>query len=226
LSLPGSLVRSGRSRHFRSGTKKKWIPRNPLDEVEGVGRRRHGKAQLRIGEARRWVTKAVELAGGGEEGAVAALMALVMGMRANEIVTRVVRDLDEGATVLWIPTSKTEAGRRTLQVPGLLQPYLLAMAEGKPSEARLFGHHWRDWVRKWVNRICVAARVPVVTAHGMRGLHSTLAVEHGVSAHVVAASLGHESSATTMQSYVRPEAAAGAVQRRVLTVLAGGRAAS
>jgi len=146
----------------------------------------------------------------------------VMGMRANEIVSRVVRDLDDGGKLLWIPDSKTEAGRRQLQVPALLQSHLLAIAEGKPSEAKLFGHHWRDWVRKWVNRICQAAGVPKVTAHGMRGLHSTLAVENGVSAHVVAASLGHESSATTMQSYVRPEAAAGARQRRVMTVLKGG----
>jgi integrase len=61
---------------------------------------------------------------------------------------------------------------------------------------------------------------------GAPGLHSTLAVENGVSAHVVAASLGHESSATTMQSYVRPGAAAGARQRRVMTVLKGGRLAS
>ena len=75
-----------------------------------------------------------------------------------------------------------------------------------------------------MRRICEAAGVPMVTAHGMRGLHSTLAVEHGVSAHVVAASLGHESIATTIQSYVRPEAAAGARQRRTLTVLSGGAA--
>jgi hypothetical protein len=44
----------------------------------------------------------------------------------------------------------------------------------------------------------------------MNTLHSTLAVENGVSAHVVAASLGHESSTTTLQSYVKPEAVAGA----------------
>ena len=75
-------------------------------------------------------------------------------------------------------------------------------------------------------RICDAAGVPKVTAHGMRGLHSTLAVENGVSAHVVAASLGHESSATTIQSYVKAEAVAGAQQRRVMTVLEGGRLAS
>ena len=60
----------------------------------------------------------------------------------------------------------------------------------------------------------------------MRGLHSTLAVDHGVSAHVVAASLGHESSTTTIQSYVKPEAVAGAQQRRVLSVLEGVRLAS
>ena len=125
-------------------------------------------------------------------------MSLVMGMRASEIVSRVVRDLDDDGTLLWIPDSKTEAGRRTLQVPELLQPYLGGWREGQSPEAKLFGQHWRDWVRKWVQRICKAAGVPKVTAHGMRGLHSTLAVENGVSAHVVAASLGHESSTTTI----------------------------
>ena len=68
-------------------------------------------------------------------------------------------------------------------MPELLRPLLKALAEGKSPEAKLFGHHWRDWVRKWVKRICEAAGVPKVTAHGMRGLHSTLAVEHGVSDH-------------------------------------------
>jgi integrase len=67
---------------------------------------------------------------------------------------------------------------------------------------------------------------PARSQRAVRHLHSTLAVENGVSAHVVAASLGHESSATTMQSYVRPEAAAGARQRRVMTVLKGDRLAS
>jgi integrase len=157
---------------------------------------------------------------------VAALTSLVMGMRANEIVSRVVRDLDDEGRLLWIPDSKTEAGRRGLQVPEFLRPHLLGIAEGKSPEAKLFGEHWRDWVRKWVQRICEAAAVPVVTAHGMRGLHSTLAVAHGASAQVVAASLGHESSTTTMQSYVKPEAASGAQQKRVMTVLDGGRLAS
>ncbi len=205
-------------------TKKRWIARNPLAAVDGVGRRKHGKAQLRIDEARKWMAKATEFADAGEKGAVAAMMALLMGMRANEIVSRVVRDVDDGGTLLWIPSSKTEAGRRTLRVPEVLQPYLVRLTEGKAPEQELWGHHWRDWVRKWVQKICRAARVPSVSAHGMRGLHSTLAMETGMSAQIVAASLGHASSTTTLQSYASPEAVAGAQQRRVLRVLEGGKA--
>lgn len=86
-----------------------------------MGKRRHGKAQLSIDEARRW---ALEFADQGEAGAVAAMMALVMGMRPSEIVSRVVRDLDYDGRLLWIPETKTEAGRRTLPVPEFLGPYL------------------------------------------------------------------------------------------------------
>jgi integrase len=164
------------------------------------------------------------LADAGDAGAVAAMMALVMGMRASEIVSRVGRDLDDDGRLLWIPDSKTEAGKRTLRIPDVLRSYLQQLTVNREPEERIFGAHWRDWIRKSVRRICEAAGVPMVTAHGMRGLHSTLAVEHGVSAHVVAASLGHESSATTIQSYIRPEASAGARQRRTLTVLSGGAA--
>jgi integrase len=137
---------------------------------------------------------------------------------------RVARDLDDEGRLLWIPETKTEAGRRTLRVPEVLRPYLQALAEGKPPEARLFGKHWRDWPREWVERICAVAGVPKVSAHSMRGLHSTLAMEAGVTGAAVAASLGHESVSTTTQSYVSPEAVATARQDRALTVLAGGRA--
>jgi integrase len=202
----------------------RWLARNPLEEVVGVGRRRHGKAQLRIDEARRWQAKALEFADQGEAGAVAAMMSLVMGMRASEIVSRVVRDLDDEGRLLWIPETKTEAGKRTLPVPDFLQPYLRQIAEGKGPTDFLFGRHWRDWPREWVQRICKAAKVPVVTAHGMRGLHGTLAVERGATTHVVAQALGHESETTSRESYISREAITGADQRRVLTVLAGGRA--
>ena len=151
------------------------------------------------------------------------MMSLVMGMRASEIISRVVRDLDDEGRLLWIPETKTEAGKRTLPVPEFLQPYLKVIAKGKKSEDLLFGHHWRDWPREWVQRICRTAKVPEVTAHGMRGLHGTLAVERGATTHIVAQALGHESETTSRESYISREAITGADQRRVLTVLAGGR---
>jgi integrase len=201
---------------------KRWLRASPLDGVEGKGKRRHGKPQLRIDEARRWMAKATELADSGEAGAVAAMMALLLGMRASEIVSRVVRDLDDDGRLLWIPDSKTEAGKRTLRVPDVLRTYLQRLIGGAEAEASIFGEHWRDWPREWVQRICDKAGVPKVTAHGMRGLHSTLALEAGVTGAVVAASLGHEQVSTTVQSYAKPEAVAGAQQRRTLRVLAGG----
>jgi integrase len=59
------------------------------------------------------------------------MTALAMGMRASEIVSRVVRDLDDGGALLWRPDSKTLAGRRKLQVPEFLQPYLVELARGQ-----------------------------------------------------------------------------------------------
>ena len=180
-----------------------------------------GKPSSAIDEARRWQVKALEFADRGDEGAVAAMMSLVMGMRASEIVSRVVRDLDDEGRLLWIPETKTEAGKRTLPVPEFLQPYLRDIIKGKKPTDLLFGRHWRDWPREWVQRICKVAKVPQVTAHGMRGLHGTLAVERGATTHVVAQALGHESETTSRESYISREAITGADQRRVLGVLAG-----
>ena len=64
-----------------------------------------------------------------------------------------------------------------------------------------------------------------MTAHGMRGLHSTLAVEHGAPL-TSSPPLSGTSRATTLQSYVKPEAVAGAKQRRVITMFGGERVAS
>jgi len=100
------------------------------------------------------------------------------------------------------------------------------LAKGKGSEVPLFGQHWRDWIRKQVKRICKLAKVPEVTAHGMRGLQGTMAVAAGATGDLVAASLRHESFAISERSYVKREALDAAKQDRVLTVLNRGRLAS
>ena len=61
-----------------------------------------------------------------------------------------------------------------------------------------------DGIRKSVMRVCELAEVPLVCAHSMRGLNAWLALAAGATGHLVAASLGHESEATTFQSYADP----------------------
>ena len=201
----------------------RYLTRNPLEGVKGQGRRKRGKAQLRIDEARAWLNEALALAEK-EPGAVAALCTVLLGMRAGEIVSRQARDLDDGGRLLWIPESKTEAGRRTLEIPELLRPHLLRLAEGREPLELLFGAHWRDWPREWVQKICRAAGVPRVSAHSLRGLHATLALQAGATSHLVAGALGHASDAVTLGSYAAPGAAAVGRQRAALGVLEGGRA--
>jgi integrase len=72
-----------------------------------------------------------------------------------------------------------------------------------------------------VKRICVSVKVPNVSAHAMRGLHGTLAVDAGAISHLVAASLGHESLKTTAASYAKREAVADAKHRKAVTALNG-----
>ena len=61
-----------------------------------------------------------------------------------------------------------------------------------------------------------------MTAHGQRGLHATLAVESGITAHAVAAALGHASFKVTAQSYAQPGAMDAVRQDRAFAVLEGG----
>lgn len=206
----------------------KWLPANPLEDVAGVGKRRKGKPQLRVDESRAWLDKALELADsyegpGAGDGPVAAMCCFLLGMRCCEVVERVVRDVDDGGRLLWIPDSKTPAGRRTLEVPPVMVPYLKALTKGRLSAAPLFSSTERSWPRNWVKRICALAGVPVVSAHGLRGTHATLAMDRGTSGPVVAAQLGHESATTTCANYASRQAQVTGQQRRFMKVLQGGR---
>lgn len=215
-----------------------WLRANPLAGVKGIGKRRpRGKSlgkegtELRIRDARAWYAKALELADDGDQGAIAALVALLLGMRASEIVSRRVADLESDeapADTLWIPCSKTPAGRRTLEVPEVLRPMLLWCVEGKADGAHVFETeegkpHWRDWIIGNVHRICDAVGVPRVTAHAMRGLNATISADRGVTGHLIAAHLGHESERTTKHAYASPGSFDAGARRRGLVVLSGGK---
>lgn len=199
--------------------KTKVLKLDPTEGIDPVGRRHRGKPQLHINEARCWLNAAETMARAGEDGAVAAMVTLLMGLRAGEVVGVAVRDLDDGGRMLWIPDSKTAAGRRRVEVPDCLQPYLLELKRDKLPMAPLFGQHWRDWPRRWVQKICKKAGVMRVTAHSMRGLFATLGLQAGAAPHAVAAALGHESPRITLESYAQRGSADIAPARRAVSAL-------
>lgn len=214
-------------------TERRWLKSNPLDGIKGSGKRKHGKKQLRIDDARAWTNKAMELAIAGDDGALAALMSLYMANRASEITQRLVEDVDNDGSLLWITEAKTDESNGTLSIPDDLRPLLLKRIAGRDRKEYIFPAepardgtarpHWRNWPRANVMRICRLAKVPEVCAHSMRGLHSTLAYERGTAGNLVAESLRHTSESITEQSYAKKGAVRKGQQRRALKALAGGK---
>ncbi len=198
-----------------------WMQTDPSAKVQVVGRRRRGKTQF-VGrdESRRFLVKALELAAGGDLGAAAAATVLFMGMRASEVCDRTVRELDDGGKILVITAAKTAAGIRRLRVPEPLVPVLGRLVVGKGAEDRIFGDHDRHWLRKATIRVCEAAGVSVLCTHGLRGTHSSLAVDAGIAGVAVAASLGHESfEGVTSRHYATSSSVQGAMIDRVSAAL-------
>ena len=195
-----------------------WLAANPFANVEGVGRRKRGKPQHHVDESRKLIE--VCLAENTRE-SIAVATAFLLGMRATETAVRQVRDLDDGGRLLWIDRTKTDAGRRHLEVPEVLRPYLIALASGRPSTAYLFGasdvggRPTRYWLHYHCKRLCAVAKVPTVTPQGLRGTHTTLARAAGTTAHVVAAQVGHSSPSMTESAYIAPGTSARADVRTV-----------
>ncbi len=205
---------------FRWCNGKNWLKGDPIDHLQVIGRRRKGKPQfVGLDESRKFLDTALELGAKGDVGAVVAATLLLMGMRASEVADRLVRELDDGGKIFVITSAKTEAGVRRLRIPVVLQPLLQGLAKGKERSERLFGDIDRHWVRNAVIRVCGLAKVPVLSSHGLRGTHASLAVEAGMSGDAVASSLGHDSFQVTKDHYAKSESVSGARSDRVAEAL-------
>ncbi len=203
-----------------------WLRTNPLDGVQGRGKRQRGKTQLHTDEARLFEHEALQLVKDGDHGAIAALLVLYLGLRASEVTHLRCRDLDDGGSLLWVGEDaggrKTERARRQLGVPLSLRGPLLRARGKRSGDSWLWGElHWRNWVRTHVRRICEAVGVKAISAHGMRGTHGSLAARAGLAGELVAQQLGHEQVSTTERHYSTPEAQEAGSQVRVLARLGG-----
>ena len=218
---------------------KGYLSLNPFAGIRPVGRPNRGKKQLRFDEAERFITTAFHLFDERKDSmALAAVTALLLGCRASEVLHLRVRDLDCGGTKLWVAArdgtyrGKTANAARDLDVPEVLRPRLLKRSAGQGPDAYLFGLSYtgkpksRQVLHRTVRRLCVAAGVPVVCTHSLRGVWATAGVRSGALSHTVAAALGHGSFAVTAKHYVQPGALDGARTQRLVQMMDLGAAKS
>ena len=207
---------------FRWCKQKGYLRRDPSEGVEVVGRRRRGKEQLTVDEARNLAAYCGHVAST-DDGAMATLLALVLGLRASEVVGIRARDLDDGGSVVVVRGTKTASAWRRVVLPELLaEPMRLRrglVEVGNPALLNLSRHG----VLYHVKRLCREAGVPEVTAHGLRGTHATLATEAGITGPMVAAALGHANEGVTQRHYIADGTTEQAQRQRALRVLQGGR---
>jgi integrase/recombinase XerC len=207
----------------------RWIGRPIADEIQPVGRRRRGKPQLRMSETRTLFDTAVKLAGEGDEGALAVLAVVMLGVRSSEVVERQVRDVDvtDESVLFWIDEGKTDNAARHLKVAEPLAGLLARQAAGRNTGDWLFparkGHRTIWWLRDAVHRLCRLAGVPKVTTQGLRGTHATLTAEAGETSEVIAKALGHAGDTVTKQHYIKRGSSERARAKRMLQVVSGGR---
>ncbi len=213
---------------FKWCVSRRYLVASPFSEVRPMGRKKAGKPQLRVEEAKRFTDTGLRYFETTKNPlAVAALVAITMGPRASEVLNRSVRDLDNGGKILVIDSGKNERAKRRLDVPLFLQPILLGLAHGREPLAKLFGLNGkgRPWRRQslhsTVHRICKEAKVPLVCTHSLRGFWATTSVQIGTPSQAVAATLGHGSFAITERHYAAPGSRQNAGTQLVVEALRG-----
>jgi integrase len=209
---------------WRWAAERRMVRPGIWDGIKAQGQRSHGKEQLRPTEAQKVYQLALAEAGQGDSpaGAAAVLCALVLGLRASEIIRLQPRDVDAG--LAFVERSKSRRSTRRVKVPEPLWSVLDELADRARhgGQERVFPFT-RYWVRDQVKRLCRMAGAPEISAHGMRGLHATLATAAGATSELVAQQLGHASLAVTEKHYTDPEALTEAAKTRVVTLLEGGK---
>jgi integrase len=213
-------------RFFKWACEQGYTRLNPFEKVRPIGKPNVGKDQLRIDEARQFTDVLVTDAKEGKLGAIAVLTQLMLGLRTSEVLERQVRDLDDGGRVFWVPSGKTKNARRRLDVPAVLQPILVKLAQGRQPDGLLFPgsrgqRRPNTWLWVQVTTYCERAGLRRVCPHSLRGLHSSLAIASGCTSVAVASALGHGSFGVTAKHYVDPDTLRNTKARQVVDTLAG-----
>lgn len=181
---------------------------NPWEKVEPIGKVSSGKPQLDESDARKLDRFLFTQAEAGDEGALALLVELYLGLRSSEVLSLTVGAC-QGQTV-YVHGTKTKNARRKLALYGPVAELLERHCRNRPESERVFAANLpkqpsANWAYKRLKKICGQLGIPSICPHSLRGLHSSLALEAGATTHHVAKALGHASFGTTARHYAKPE---------------------
>ena len=189
-------------------------PNNPWVDIRPVGKANSGKPQPREGDAR-LLDKHLFEAASEDEGALALLVQLYLGLRPSEVLgltVGAIEDCSNHETVVYVDGKKNKNAKRKLELYGPVAALLIRFCEGRPKSQRIFASNREqqpraNWMYKRLRlRLhCDAIGIPPVCPHALRGLHSSLALAAGATTHSVAQALGHASFSTTTKHYATPD---------------------
>jgi len=176
-----------------------YLDDNPISNVRPEGQLSTGKPTLKLDAARAFVEAAIAER---SEASLACLTTLILGLRASELISRCVADLDDRGSILRITAAKTKAGIRRLRLPPKLRTLIVEHVEGKAQRDRIFNLS-RYALYYHALRLCRVARVPPVSPHGLRGTLADTAVEVGTHLDALLPALGWEGATVARRHYLK-----------------------
>lgn len=206
-----------------------WISVNPFAKVKPIGLSKRGKKQMRTDDSRVYLRHCLaQWAEHKDRSAIAAVLPLVLSLRAGEVAQLLAGDVDDRGRILRIgeTEAKTDSSQRAARVPGPFIPilrdlaatpatpagHLFAKSTGEPAD-----RHWVSWHAR---RLMKAAGVKVVTTHGLRGTWATEAITGGQALEAVAREMGHaDKGGTATAHYIDRQAAADVRSDQVVSAL-------
>jgi integrase len=146
----------------------------------------------------------------GEEGALALLVQMYLGLRPSEVLALTVDCVGEAGRRVAVPGTKTRNAKRQLELYAEVGELLAKHCDGKPGTQRVFAANLLkqpapNWMYKRLHKYCDDAGIERICPHALRGLHSSLALTAGATTQDVARALGHASFSTTQRHYASPE---------------------
>lgn len=144
------------------------------------------------------------------------LLVAKTGMRFSEALALTPSDFDFAHQMLsisktwdykgeggFLPT-KNKSSVRKIQIDWQTVIQFSELIKGLPEDKPIFvkGKVYNSTVNDILSRYCKAAKIPVISVHGLRHTHASLLLFAGVSIASVARRLGHSSMTTTQKTYL------------------------